>query len=373
MQEETIFKVALSLTSGVGNVVTRQLISYCGSASGVFRSPRGKLLKIPGIGPKTADSILGKEALIKAEGECEKASKAGVELLFYTDAAYPARLRQIADAPTLLYAKGRADFNAQKTIAIVGTRQATTYGKEITENIVADLKEYESVVIISGLAYGIDITAHKAALKRGIPTIGVIASGIDIIYPAAHKNIAAQMAETGAILTEYPFETKPDAPYFPARNRIIAGLADVVIVVEAAKKGGALITAELANDYNREVFAVPGNLGASHSEGCNLLIKDLKANIFTSTRDLEIQMNWEEKKLTSQPQTGTLSIEDSGLTGDEKQIIILLRNQIEMPIDDLCWQSQIPVGKMASLLLSLELKGMVKALPGKRFTIPGRR
>ena len=367
MQDEKIYKVALSLTSGVGDVITRHLISYCGSAQAVFKSPRGKLLKIPGIGPKTADSLLGRSALLQAEEQCRLAEQRGVRLLFYTDPDYPKRLKGIADAPVLLYCQGNADLNAAKSVGIVGTRKATPYGKEITEALVADLKRYASVMVVSGLAYGIDITAHRAALKNGVPTLGVMASGIDIVYPASHKNTAHQMQELGGLVTEYPFGTKPDAPHFPSRNRIIAALSDVVIVVEAAQKGGALITADIANSYNRDVMAVPGNLGQSHSEGCNFLIKDHKAHIYTGIGSLEALMNWQE----GDPAAGKPQPDwpDASLTEEEKQVVVLLRHQKEMLLDDLSWQSQIALGKLASLLLTLELRGVVKALPGKRFTL----
>ncbi len=365
MQDEKLYKVALSLTSGVGSILTRHLISYCGSAEAVLKSTRGKLLKIPGIGPKTADSLLNRETMAKAEQECTLAAASEVELLFYTEPDYPRRLKTIADAPVLLYSKGNADLNADKSVAIVGTRQATAYGREVTEQLVSDLKRYPSVLAVSGLAYGIDITAHRAALKNALPTVGVMASGIDIVYPASHKNTARQMLDCGALLTEYPFATKPDAPYFPARNRIIAGLADVLVVVEAARKGGALITAEIANSYNRDVLAVPGNIGQSHSEGCNHLIRDNKAHIYTGIDSLEFLMNWQETtKVNQEP----LWQEDLSLTEEERQVITLLRHQKEMPIDELSWQSQITLGKLASLLLNLELRGLVKALPGKRFT-----
>lgn len=365
MSDEQVCNVALGLTSGVGSVLTRQLISYCGSATGVFRSTKSKLMKIPGIGPKTAGSLLNKENLLAAEAECRLAQQEGVTLLFYTDAAYPNRLRSVEDAPTLLYTKGNADWNAQKSVAIVGTRKATAYGKQTTEEIIAELSRYPSLFIISGLAYGIDIAAHKAALKFGVPTVGVMASGIDIIYPASHQSTAIQMLERGGLITEYSMGTKPDAPHFPARNRIIAALADVVIVVEAAVTGGALITAELANGYNRDVFAVPGNLGNKYSEGCNRLIRNHKASIFTGIHDLEYLMNWQENAPVSAKPTMVLP----DLSAEEKQVVTLLASHKEMLMDELSWQAQLPIGQLASLLLNLELQGVVKALPGKKFTL----
>jgi DNA processing protein len=364
--DELIYKVALGLTSGVGDATTRQLISYCGSASAVFKTPKGRLLKIPGIGPKTADALLNKENIAEAEKECELARKQHIQLLFYTDAAYPSRLKNIPDAPALLYYKGNADLNSDKVIAVVGTRKATPYGKTVTEQIIQELSAYPSVLVVSGLAYGIDIAAHKSALQYKVPTLGVMASGADIVYPSGHKNTAAQMEENGGLLTEYRIGTKPDAPYFPARNRIIAGISDAVIVVEAAITGGALITAEIANGYNRDVFAVPGNLDAPCSEGCNMLIRNHKANIFTGVKDLVYYLNWDQK---AAPAKSKHTDQYEQLDEDSKKIVNLLLQNKEMLMDDLSWKAQIPVSKLASLLLTLELQGLLKALPGKKFTL----
>lgn len=364
--DEQVYNVALGLTSGVGDVTTRQLISYCGSAASVFKSTRGKLLKIPGIGPKTADALLSKENILEAEKECELARQQDIQILFFTDENYPERLKTIEDAPALLYFKGNTDLNAAKIISIVGTRKATSYGKAVTEEIVRELSAFQSVLVVSGLAYGIDVAAHKAALTYKVPTLGVMASGADIVYPSVHKNTALQMMERGGLLTEYRIGTKPDAPFFPARNRIIAGMADAVIIVEAAAKGGALITAEIANSYNREVFAVPGNLDAPCSEGCNMLIRNHKANIYTSVRDLVYHLNWDQESVPNkQPSAEKYTHLDS----ESQQIIGLLQQHKDMLIDDLSWKSQIPLGKLASLLLTLELQGLIKALPGKKFTL----
>jgi DNA processing protein len=366
MSEEQIYRVALGLTSGVGDKLTKILISYCGSASEVFKARKGKLLKIPGVGPKTAEALLNKQTLLEAEEECNKALKYGVDMLFFTDSNYPHRLKTIDDAPSLLYLKGNVDLNAQKVVAIVGTRSATSYGKSVTEEIVEGLSGFKSILIVSGLAYGIDVSAHKAALKYEIPTLGVMATGVDIVYPSAHKNIAGLMQESGGLLTEYPMGTKPDAPYFPARNRIIAGMADALIVVEAAAKGGALITAEIANSYNKDIFAVPGNIGSNFSEGCNRLIQSHKASIFTTVPDMVLMMNWEENR-SSHKQVPALDV--SSLSEEERQVINLLQQHKEMQMDELSWKSQIPVSLLASLLLGLELQGLVKAMPGKKFAL----
>ena len=368
--ENLQYQIALTLIPKIGDVLIRQLISYCGGAEQVFKTPVAKLLKIPNIGKTLAQNLQDKSVLDKASKIIEEAEKQQVALLFYTDKNYPNRLKQLYDAPVLLYYKGKADLNHTKTVAIVGTRQSTEYGKNVTEEIIEDLKPFNPLVI-SGLAYGIDIIAHKACLKNAVPTLGVMASGIDLIYPYQHKNVSIQMQETGGIITEQTFEIQPDPRFFPQRNRIIAGMADVTIVVEAAAKGGALITAEYANNYHRDVFAVPGQLGKSFSEGCNKLIKERKAEIYTSIQDVIETLNWdlvghEKNQVIKQ----TLDL--SAFTEEESQIMALLHKNQVMEIDEIAWQSQIHIAKLSSLLLNLEFQGVLKSLPGKKYAISVR-
>jgi DNA processing protein len=365
MNSSLLFEVAIGLIPGIGCQSTKQLMSYCGSAENVFRTPKGKLMKIPGIGEVLADAIVKQDVLQKAEQEIKWAEKENVKILFYTHKNYPERLRHFSDSPALLFLKGNAELNVDKTIGIVGTRQATNYGREITDKIIEEIKSY-CPTIISGLAYGIDIHAHKAALSADLPTIAVMASGVDIIYPYIHREIAFRMKDNGGLLTEYRPGTKPDPSFFPARNRIVAGLCDAIIVVEAAKKGGALITAEIANGYNREVFAVPGNLGSKYNEGCNHLIKTHKANIYTSVKDLEYILNWDiQKKDKDEQKYKIFEI----LAGEEKTIVEMLYNKDGMMIDELSWKTNIPVSKLSSLLLTMEFKGLINALPGKKFKL----
>lgn len=362
-----LYEVAIGLIPGIGSSHTRQLVSYCGSAENVFKESKGKLKKIPGIGEVLASTIVNQNILNEAERQLKLADKTNTKILFYTHKDYPNRLKQIHDAPTLLYYRGNTNLNSSKIVGIVGTRKATSYGKEVVEKLLSDLIPHK-VIVISGLAYGIDITAHKSALSNNQPTVGVMASGIDIIYPAAHKEIAAEMVYSGGLITEYPFGSKPDAPHFPSRNRIIAGLCDVLIVAEAAESGGALITAEIANSYDREVFAVPGNIGSKYSEGCNNLIQKHKAHIYTGLKDLEYIMNWgveESKEALVEP----APIDLSSFNTEEKEVIHVLKDNGSMLIDDLSWRSQIPVGKLASILLSLEFQGVIKSLPGKKFKL----
>src|SRR5690606_1769334 len=287
-------KIALTKIKGVGPKTSRLLLQYCGSAESVFRSSRKQLLSIPGIGASTVDAILSKTYLNEAEAELAFVEKHHIELLWLDDPNYPRRLKYCEDAPLLLYFKGKGDLNPKRTVSIVGSRNATAYGKLICEQFVHDLRTCQ-VQIISGLAYGIDIQAHRQALKHDISTIGVLGHGLDRIYPANHRDTALKMLERGGLLTEFPSGTNPDRQNFPMRNRIIAGLADVTIVIEAAMKGGALITAEIANTYNRDVCAFPGGIDQEYSAGCNYLIKTNRAHLIRNTDDLAYLMNWEKE------------------------------------------------------------------------------
>jgi len=371
VNSEKLYQLALMFTPNIGSVSTKFLISYCGSAENVFKTTKSKLLKIPNIGNSAATSIINKEGLPLAEIELQILEKENGDIIFYTDENYPERLKSINDAPALLFTKGKTNLNSAKVISIVGTRNSTDYGKDFTETLIKDISKYNDVIIISGLAFGIDIIAHKAALKYNIPTVGVMGSGLDQIYPSAHKSTAQQIInENGALLTEYKWKTKIDPNYFPARNRIVAGMCDAVIIVEAAIKGGALITAEIGNSYNKDVFAVPGNIGNKYSEGCNHLIKSHKANLLTGIEDLEYIMNWQnDADVKKKSINKEINFDHLILDEKEKRILLLLQSKKILILDDLSWQTQIPVNVIASLLLNLELQGLVKALPGKKFTL----
>lgn len=370
LENEKICTLALIHTPGIGSVTVRQLISYCGGASNVYSSDFKKLIKIPGVGEKVARAILKRDSLAFAEKEYEDCNKSGTQLHFFTDSTYPNRLKSLYDAPVILYSRGNFDFNSHRSVGIVGTRQVTEYGKSVTETIIRELVPFQAL-IVSGLAYGVDITAHRASLKNNLPTIGVMASGLDVIYPAAHLRTSKDIQENGGIVTENALATKPDFMRFPARNRIIAGLSDVTIVVESAKKGGSLITVEFAQNYHREVFAVPGNLNNLHSEGCNQLIRDNKAAIFTSVEDMTKAIGWSlNQELNTQnelPVVSELPMSFDGFTVDEAQLLGMLRQKGIMQIDDLSWQTGMHLNKLASLLLNLEFQGMIKSLPGKKY------
>ncbi|WP_439882904.1 DNA-processing protein DprA [Pontibacter sp. MBLB2868] len=369
-EDQILYAVALSRLHGVGPQLTRLLVSYCGSPKAVFEVPPGKLEKIPGVGSVLIRRIAeGKSAALRqAEEIVKRAGEEGVELLFYTSSRYPDRLKQIADAPTLLYYRGNGNLNLRRIISIVGTRQITSYGQTVTERIVEELKPYNAM-IVSGLAYGVDVVAHRAALQAGLPTIGVMASGPDIIYPSVHRKYAEKMLSQGGLITENSFGTKPDAPRFPARNRIIAGMSDCTIVVEAALKSGTLITADIAHGYDKEVMAVPGNITSPVSEGTNYLIKSLKAVAYTSVQDLVELMNWDQQDDADARARSKAPFDPEEFNADELKVLHVLQQSREEHMDNLSWKSQLSVSALASVLLGLEFKGIIKAKPGKVFAL----
>lgn len=349
---------------GIGDARIKKLVAYCGGPKEVFEQKKGFLEKIPNIGQKIAASVSSKDVLERAEKELLFAEKHGVSVISFLDNEYPSRLKHCTDSPVVLYKKGNGSINPPRSVAVVGTRNATREGKETTEKLVEELAK-SGVTIVSGLAYGIDITAHKASLKFNTPTIGCLAHGLDRIYPQVHSSTAEKMLENGALITDLPIGTNPDRENFPKRNRIVAGMADATIVVEAAAKGGALITAELANGYNRDVFAIPGRVSDQYSEGCNNLIKYLKASLITNGADVLRSMNWDSAEPTKrQPQTNLLV----DLTDEQEKVVSVLRQQ-NHTIDRLTVLSELPMNKVASILLELEFEGIVSNLPGKVYKL----
>lgn len=360
-----LHKIALTFVKGIGDITIKTLVSYCGSPEEVFKAKQSALEKIPGIGPKTAKLIVKHEAFARAEQEMAFIEKYKIEPLFYTDKRYPKRLKNCADGPTVLYFKGKADLNNQKVMAVVGTRNASAYGKGFCEKLIDGLKGHD-VLIVSGLAYGIDVAAHKAALAMQQTTVGVLGHGLDRIYPAVHRSVAESMLANGGLLTEFPSLTNPDRPNFPKRNRIIAGMADAIIVVEAAKKGGALITAEIANSYNKDVFALPGRADDEFSEGCNFLIKTNRANLITKPEDVEYIMGWQPNTASQKKSAPKLFID---LTKDELEIVNIISATETIAIDDLQLRLNMPQSKLAMLLLNLEMQSVIIALPGRVYRL----
>lgn len=366
MHQDLLSFLALHFIPGIGSQTIKQLVSYFGSADQVFKTPRGKLLKIQGIGEKIAHAIAHENSFHMAEKELQLAAKHNTTILPYFDKQFPSRLKQIRDAPSLLYLKGNMNLENPKCVAIVGTRQATKYGNDCVEQLIESLISHQTL-IISGLAYGIDIMAHRHALKCNLPTVAIMGSGVDVIYPIQHADTVSKMLDhNGGLISENPFGTKPDAHNFPQRNRIIAGLCDALIVVEAAIRGGALITAEVANSYSKDVFAFPGNVDKGTSAGCNNLIKSHKANLITNIQDLEYIMNWAADTVPAVKQKNT---DLSDLEEPEQLVVKALLERSPLHLDEISWRTTIPVSMLAAILLNLEFKGRVKALPGKQFSI----
>ena len=364
-QEQTLYLIALSRIPGVGDARVKKLVAYCGGAKEVFQQTSSFLNKIPNIG-KTISSAVASSAVLKlAEQELLFADKNQVSAISFLDNDYPQRLRHCDDAPIVLYAKGKGSINPARALSIVGSRNATRQGKELTERIVEDLA-VANVTVVSGLAYGIDIAAHRACLKFGVSTIGCLAHGLDSVYPKVHANTATEMLENGALITDFPIGTDPDRENFPKRNRIVAGMADATIVVESAVKGGALITAELANGYNRDVFAVPGRVEDQFSVGCNRLIMNHKAALITTGQDVLKALRWDVSETNKKPISQTKLLVD--LTDEQEKIVAVLREQ-EHTIDRLTVLSGYPMNKVASILLELEFDGVVSNLPGKVYKL----
>lgn len=369
MNSPLLYNIGITLLPGVGGITAKNLIAYCGSAEAVFSEKKSQLEKIPGAGTVLVDALtnsdIQKDALQRAEEEIKFIEKKKIIPLFFTDANYPVRLKQCADSPVMLYTKGTMNLNAAHVISMVGSRACTEYGLKICEKIVADLSSYD-VLVVSGLAYGIDICAHRSALKNNLATVGVLAHGLDNLYPSEHYNTSEKMLNNGGLISEFMSNTKMTPEYFPRRNRIVAGMADATIVIEASVKSGALITAEIANSYDRDVFAVPGNWGSSTSEGCNLLIKANKAMLIQSAEDVIRAMSWDaESKKPKRVQQELFA----NLSLDEEVIVNLLKEKEKIHIDDLCLVSKLSMNKAAALLLNLEFSGVIKSLPGKMYVL----
>ncbi|MFY0685567.1 MAG: DNA-processing protein DprA [Cyclobacteriaceae bacterium] len=365
MESNLVFEVALQITDLVGDQNAKTIISYTGSARAAFETPKARLLRIPGIGEKTATEIASKRTLNDAEKIIKTCQSQNIRILHYLEKDYPVRLKHIPDAPNILYVKGSGDPNPEKSVSIVGTRKASDYGKQVTEQLVKELADMNNICVYSGLAYGIDICAHKSCLSSGLNTHAVLAGGLDKIYPAAHKKYAEQIMESGLIISENPPGTKPEAHLFPARNRIIAGLSDTCIVIEAAAKGGALITANIADSYDRPVFAVPGDLDRPNSIGCNNLIRTQKALIYTGLKDINYYLNWD---ITTDAVATKVNLDE--FEGDDKMIVELLQSADDgIHIDAISWKCQMNINTLAATLLNLEFSGVIKSLPGKRYKL----
>lgn len=361
---ELLHKIAITKIPKVGAVLARNLISYCGGVEAVFEARKKELMAIPGIGPQIAESIVNQNVLWAAEQEVDFIEKHDIQPLFYLDKDYPARLKHYNDSPVLLFYKGDANLNHGRIVSIVGTRKPSIHGITFCEDLVEGLKAY-GVTIVSGLAYGIDVTAHRKCVEIGIPTIGVVAHGLSMVYPPSHRSIAEKMIKNGGLLTEHTSKVGPEKEHFPIRNRIIAGLCDALVVVETAKKGGSMISAQFANSYNKDVFAVPGRLKDAKAKGCNFLIKAHRAHLLESAEDIGYVMQWEKEDQKRNVQR-QLFVE---LDDRERFIVDKLRETEHLSIDHITHVAQLSSSEAAALMLNLELKGVVRVLAGKRYVL----
>jgi DNA processing protein len=362
MNEELLSRITLNLIPGIGHLLARHLVVYAGGAKELFQFKKPELLQIQGLGDVVASHILQhKKYRVRAEDEMRFIEREKIQMIFFDDPAYPYRLNECSDPPFVLFYKGSQSLNANRFISIVGTRKATSYGKNFLESFCQELKQY-NVVVVSGLAYGIDIHSHRESLKNNMATIGVVAHGLDRIYPYAHKSTAEKMKENGGLLTEFFCHTNPDRENFPKRNRIIAGMSDATILIEAAEKGGALITGNLAFDYGREVMALPGRSFDNYSKGCNNLIKRHKASLITNIEDVIHIMGWEQQEKAEQ-----LNIFDQ-MTEDEKKVMEFVRGGCTF-VQDLTIRLQKSFAEVQSILFEMEMSGWLKQLPGNRVEI----
>jgi DNA processing protein len=367
MYPDLLYQLSLTFVPHIGPVQAKILLQHC-EAEEIFHAKKSFLEKIEGIGPVRAAAIKKFDGFSRAEEEIKFIEKYKIKPLFITDAAYPRRLLSCYDSPTMLFYKGEADLNAGKMVAIIGTRSYTDYGKQVTEKIVAELAARQ-IAVVSGLAFGVDAIAHKAAIKNNLPTIGVLAHGLNQIYPPAHAGLAKDMVKHGGgLLTEFGSYAKPDKHNFPTRNRIVAGMCDAVLVIETGIKGGSMITAELANNYNKDVFAIPGKVTDPRSAGCNYLVRHNKAMLCTDGAMILETMGWQQtdtfkKKAKSQRE---LFIE---LTADEKIIVDIIKEKETVHIDELNNKSGLSSSAVAAATLNLELQNVVLSLPGKQFRL----
>lgn len=361
------YDLALTFVPNIGDKLARALLARFGSSEAIFKASARELFSVMGMGQTRARSVRDPEAFRKAEQELAFVARHHIDLLFEHHPAYPQKLKDCADAPLLLYSKGNHDLNGTRTVAVIGTRRNTDYGQQLCEELVAGCLA-QGITVVSGLASGIDAIAHKQCVQLGIPTVGVLGHGLDRIYPASHKSLARDMLLNGKLLTEFPSGTLPDRTNFPVRNRVVAGMSDVTVVVESDVKGGAMITAYLAHGYNREVAAFPGRTTDNRSSGCNLLIRRSIAALITGADDLLELMNWKnerKEKPVVRPQLNLL------LSSEEKILVALLQEKERVHADELIQASGLNTTQVAAALLQLELQGVVRALAGKYYRLQG--
>lgn len=362
---ELLHILALLRVDGVGDIVAKRLIHHCGSAEAVFQAKKSHLKSIDGIGTVLLHNLKDTTVFQKAEQELAFIERERIKVLYYQDVSYPERLKHCVDGPVLLFGTGNFDFSNRRIVSIVGTRQITSYGIDFCKKLVEDLACFNPL-IVSGFAFGVDIVAHQAAMEHELQTIGVLAHGMNQLYPKSHQKYVSKMEQNGGFMTEFWSTSNPDKENFVKRNRIVAGISEATIVVESAEKGGSLITATMANDYNRDVFAVPGRVTDRYSKGCNDLIKTQRAQVMTSAADLVYQLNWDlvDKAIPSIQKQLFVTLE-----AEEQLIYDYLQKQGKQLLDVIALTCNLPIFKTSSLLLTMELKGLIRPLPGKLFEV----
>lgn len=368
-EEEQMYSIALTMVPGIGHIGAKRLIDGMKSATDIFRYRKELPDRLPDVNERIIVALDCPQALARAEQELEFIQKNRIRCLTFTDEDYPSRLRDCEDAPIALFYKGNADLNSLRIINMVGTRHATDYGTQICASFLHDLKELcPDVLVVSGLAYGIDIHAHREALANELSTVAVLAHGLDRIYPYVHRKTAIDMLDKGGLLTEFLTGTNPDRHNFVGRNRIVAGMCDATIVIESAEKGGSLITAELAEGYNRDCFAFPGRLSDEYSKGCNQLLRDNKASMLLSAEDLVKAMGWDTDSHSVKVENVQRSL-FLDLTDEEQKVVSILERQGDLQINALVVEADIPVYKMSALLFELEMKGVIRVLAGGMYQL----
>ena len=363
-KEPLVYQLAITMIPGIGAITARKLIDYLGSPEAVFREKSSSLRRIPGVGTHLSRQISTSDLVAEAEREIGQMQKYRISSVYYRDEAYPWRLKNCVDGPLLLFYRGKPAFERERMISIVGTRNASSYGREQTQAIIRELsEEYPDLVIISGLAYGIDITAHRSAMDNGLDTFAVMAHGLPTIYHASHPGSAAKILDKGTFLSDFPTSMKPERNNFLRRNRIIAGLAEATVIIESGRKGGAMITADLASSYSREVFAIPGRTTDFRSAGCNRLIKDNVAALITSGKEIAQLLGWEQPARTNP----VVPVVLNNLSGDESKVLRELNEFPGLGLDILAVRTHIPVYKLSGLLLQMELNNWITVLPGNHY------
>mgnify|MGYP006189561113 CR=1 FL=1 len=360
---ELYYTLALLQVEGVGDIVAKKLIHHCGSAEKVFQTKKNKLATIDGVGEVLIKKLTDASVFKLAEQEIKFIERENITFCSFLDESYPERLKHCIDGPTVLFSSGEIDLHSKRTISIVGTRQITSYGIDFCKKLIEDLSPLNPV-IVSGFAYGVDIVAHQAAMENNLQTIGVLAHGLNQIYPKTHKKYIAKMEQNGGFFTEFWSSSNPDKENFVRRNRIVAGISEATIVIESAERGGSLITATLANDYNRDVFAVPGRTTDKYSLGCNNLIKTQRAHLLTSAADLIYILNWELDAKTTKSVQKQLFV---SLEEEEQKVYDYLLKKGKELMDIIALECDFPIYKISGILLNMELKGVVRPLPGKLF------